>query len=272
MTFTQVAVAVFVGLVVPANAFNNNNIQKPMIESSYLDQFSRGGAATVKPSSYAPSKGKPQGTGGGVPGSYLSQMSSGGTTPSYSAPSPSYSAPAPARAANDYQGMSAYDQQMAAAMAAAKANAQPATPAAPAAPAANGASAPAADTRSYLSNMGGGASNGGWGGAKKSYAPTQSNVSKKSGGSGIGSYLDNVGNAGPMQTNNYASAVAQPAAPFNGVPAPSNGAAAPNTASYLSNMGGHGSPYSRQSSYAPSGGGKPQGTRGGVPGSYLGQL
>lgn len=62
----------------------------------------------------------------------------------------------------------------------------------PSAPA--GGAAAAANTGSYLERMGGGGSSSAKPSVKAySYAPTKSNVSKKSGGSGIGSYLDNVG-------------------------------------------------------------------------------
>jgi len=126
--------------------------------TSFAD--SRSGSAPIKPASYGPSSGIKRSAPGpgtlGAPSNYLAGMNG---------------------------------------------SASPAHPAAPAAPPAyvdngttapvNGASAPAAATSSgYLSQMGGGSSNGGSSGPKTNYSPFKGSF--KSGSSGMNSYLDRV--------------------------------------------------------------------------------
>ena len=80
-------------------------------------------------------------------------------------------------------------------VAAALAASAPPPPAAASAAPATSAPPAAANTGSYLEQMGGGSSAAAKkpSGKKYSYAPTKSDVTQKSGGSGMRSYLDNVG-------------------------------------------------------------------------------
>lgn len=97
MKITSTALVIVAALATPAGAFN---IPRPVLESSYLEQMSGGGAATMKKPSYGPSKGKPQAPKGGVPGNYLESVQSTTSATPYSAPAPAAAAPAaPAPAA-----------------------------------------------------------------------------------------------------------------------------------------------------------------------------
>ena len=129
----------------------------------------------MKPSSYGPSKGKPSGSKGGVPGSYLERMGGGGA-PVASAPA-APAAPAPAAPAPAASSMSA-----------------------------SSSSAPAdATSKDYLSHLNtGAASSGGIGSGMKGYLdalPTRSEAA----GPGFTSYLGAIGGGGSaMKSSTYA--------------------------------------------------------------------
>ena len=190
MKLTSAALVILATLA-PACAFN---INKPVVESSYLDQFSAGGGGSMKPSSYGPSKGKPSGSKGGVPGSYLERMGGGGA-PVASAPA-APAAPAPAAPAPAASSMSA-----------------------------SSSSAPAdATSKDYLSHLNtGAASSGGIGSGMKGYLdalPTRSEAA----GPGFTSYLGAIGGGGSaMKSSTYAptkSSKATSNSPSYSAPAP----------------------------------------------------
>jgi hypothetical protein len=217
-----------------------------MALSSYLNQMGGGGAA--KPSSYGPSRGKPQappggtGMGGFTPGgapSFNGYASNGYQAPpapnGHVAPKTSY---APTKSTFKYggSGIGNYLDGFAG------------PPADPTDSMVAAEAPPAPTSANYLSQMGGAVANPS--GPKTSYAPTKSNF--KSGGSGIGNYLD--GFAGPP-------AVVLEDSMVGGTDLTGNGA--PGAFGYLASMGGGGSAM-KPSSYGPGKGGKPQAPAGGT--------
>jgi hypothetical protein len=183
--------------------------------ASYLEQMGGGsslGSSSGPKKSYSPYKSQVVQKSGGAANaapaaaSYLQQMGVGSSLGSSPGPKKNYS-PYKSNVAQKSggAGFGSYLDKVA--------GSAPSSYSAPlVTPAANGNAAPTA--ASYLQQMGGGSSLGSSPGPKKNYSPYKSNVAKKSGGAGFGSYLDKVAGSAP---SSYSAAHVPPVA--NGAPA-----------------------------------------------------
>ena len=227
MKFSAVAVAVCVGFAAsPASAMRSNYMDSiaggsaakppsgspflpkkpvavpPPVNGGYLGNVAQANGVPANGTPVPPSYSSPASGAPATTGSYLEQMGGGAKSFASSGPKTSY---APTKSnVNKKSGGSGFGSYLDGF----GSGSGSASPAQPSYNSPSAQSAPPANTGSYLEQMAGGARSAS-SGPKTSYAPTKSNVSQKSGGSGFGSYLDGFGSAAPAQPS-YSAAPAQP--------------------------------------------------------------